>query len=50
VVKRRIFVGQSLYAFGALLCIVNPFPQHRVHRPRAAQLRDPSKIRILSRI
>jgi uncharacterized membrane protein len=24
VVKRRIFVGQSLYAFGALLCIVNP--------------------------
>ena len=23
-VKRRIFVGQSLYAFGALLCIVNP--------------------------
>jgi uncharacterized membrane protein len=24
-VKRRIFVGQSLYAFGALLCIVNPF-------------------------
>jgi uncharacterized membrane protein len=24
VVKRRIYVGQSLYAFGALLCIVNP--------------------------
>ena len=23
-VKRRIFVGQSLYAFGALLCIVSP--------------------------
>jgi len=23
-VKRRIFVGQSLYAFGALLCFVNP--------------------------
>jgi len=24
-VKRRIFVGQSLYAVGALLCIVSPF-------------------------
>jgi TMEM175 potassium channel family protein len=24
VIKRRIYVGQSLYAFGALLCIVNP--------------------------
>ena len=23
-VKRRIFVGQSLYAFGALLCVVSP--------------------------
>ena len=23
-VKRRIFVGQSLYAFGALLCFINP--------------------------
>jgi hypothetical protein len=23
-IKRRIFVGQSLYAFGALLCIVSP--------------------------
>ena len=22
--KRRIFVGQSLYAFGALLCVVSP--------------------------
>jgi uncharacterized membrane protein len=24
-VKRRIFIGQSLYAFGALLCVVSPF-------------------------
>jgi len=23
-IKRRIFVGQSLYAFGALLCFINP--------------------------
>jgi uncharacterized membrane protein len=24
VIRRRIFVGQSLYAFGALLCFINP--------------------------
>lgn len=24
-VTKRIFVGQSLYAFGALLCIVSPY-------------------------
>jgi len=24
VIRRRIFIGQSLYAFGALLCFINP--------------------------
>jgi hypothetical protein len=24
VIKRRIFVAQALYAFGALLCLINP--------------------------
>jgi hypothetical protein len=24
VITRRIVVGQSLYAFGALLCLINP--------------------------
>lgn len=36
-IKRRIVIGQSLYEFGALLCIFNVL-EHRVHRSRATQL------------
>ena len=38
-IYRRIVVAQTLYAFGALLCVLRHVLEHRLDIPRAAQLR-----------
>jgi hypothetical protein len=50
VVRRRIFVGQSLYAFGALLCSVNPLLSIAFIVLVQLNFAIAPKIRILSRI
>ena len=39
-VCRGIVIAKSLYAFGALLCVVSTFLEHHVHRAGAVLLRS----------